>query len=282
MHPGGSRLWRDRAQLYALWRRSFAPSSYRTKLLGRDDIEIKEPGRNGQQLRASWGRRGRRSQLSDDAQVCITLSNLPYGLPFGNLQRWFSLRSLSRLMCSPGAGRAHDHAGARHVGFQNCGGDHAAPGTDLLWTRYPLRSRRRAARSRTERCAGPLDLLNKRLSGVHINENQENPYQPDVNYRGYTALAADGNPEGISVYMDGVRQNSRLAISWLGLIPKIAISKSADAGLESVIRSQHPGRRGVDRDQDGHSAPGVSLSVNGGSFGRRAGEAEYGGLIPRD
>jgi outer membrane cobalamin receptor len=28
------------------------------------------------------------------------------------------------------------------------------------------------------------DLLNRRLSGVNINENQENPFQPDLNYRG--------------------------------------------------------------------------------------------------
>jgi hypothetical protein len=38
--------------------------------------------------------------------------------------------------------------------------------------------------------ARALDLssfLNRRLSGVNINENQENPFQPDLNYRGYTA-----------------------------------------------------------------------------------------------
>src|SRR6202044_5381 len=51
------------------------------------------------------------------------------------------------------------------------------------------------------------DLMNKRLSGVHINENQENPYQPDVNYRGYTASPLLGTPEGISVHMNGARQN---------------------------------------------------------------------------
>jgi hypothetical protein len=35
--------------------------------------------------------------------------------------------------------------------------------------------------------SGALDLsdfLNRRLNGVHVNEVQNNPFQPDVNYRG--------------------------------------------------------------------------------------------------
>ncbi|MGD0135388.1 MAG: carboxypeptidase-like regulatory domain-containing protein, partial [Bryobacteraceae bacterium] len=38
--------------------------------------------------------------------------------------------------------------------------------------------------------SGALDLgdfMNRKLNGVFINEMQENPFQPDVNYRGYTA-----------------------------------------------------------------------------------------------
>src|SRR5215203_2333757 len=31
------------------------------------------------------------------------------------------------------------------------------------------------------------DFLNRRMNGVHVNENQGNPFQPDINYRGYTA-----------------------------------------------------------------------------------------------
>ena len=52
--------------------------------------------------------------------------------------------------------------------------------------------------------SGALDLasyLNQRLNGVHVNEVQNNPFQPDVNYRGYTASPLLGTPQGISVYM---------------------------------------------------------------------------------
>ena len=78
---------------------------------------------------------------------------------------------------------------------------------------------------------GALDLsefMNRRLDGVHINETQGNPFQADVNYRGYTASPLLGTPEGISVYMDGVRLNQPFGdvVSW-DLIPRIAIAETA-------------------------------------------------------
>jgi hypothetical protein len=50
-------------------------------------------------------------------------------------------------------------------------------------------------------------LMNRRLSGVYVNDNVGNPFQPDINYRGYTAYPLLGTPEGLSVYLDGVGQN---------------------------------------------------------------------------
>ena len=72
------------------------------------------------------------------------------------------------------------------------------------------------------------DLMNHRLASVYINENAENPYQPDINYRGYTASPLLGTPEGLSVYLDGVRQNQPLGdiVAW-DLIPKVAIRDMA-------------------------------------------------------
>lgn len=61
------------------------------------------------------------------------------------------------------------------------------------------------------------DFMNRRLNGVYFNEMQENPFQPDVNYRGYTASPLLGTPEGLSVYVDGVRQNQPFGdvVSWI-------------------------------------------------------------------
>src|SRR5262249_10953441 len=42
------------------------------------------------------------------------------------------------------------------------------------------------------------DAMFRRLNGVNINENQNNPFQPDVSYRGYTASPLVGSPAGLS------------------------------------------------------------------------------------
>jgi hypothetical protein len=56
------------------------------------------------------------------------------------------------------------------------------PGTDLPIDEIPAPVQTASARDLQQSGALDLsDLLNQRLSGVHINKNQENPYQPDVN-----------------------------------------------------------------------------------------------------
>jgi hypothetical protein len=44
------------------------------------------------------------------------------------------------------------------------------------------------------------DFLNRRLESVNINDVQNNPYQPDITYRGFEASPILGTPMGISVY----------------------------------------------------------------------------------
>ncbi|HZS56013.1 MAG TPA: TonB-dependent receptor [Bryobacteraceae bacterium] len=154
------------------------------------------------------------------------------------------------------------------------------PGTDLSINKIPAPVQTATARDIQNSGALDLsDLLNKRLDGVHINQNQENPFQPDVNYRGYTASPLLGTPEGISVYMDGVRQNQPFGdvVAW-DLIPKIAISEVAlMPGSNPLFGLNTLGGAISIQTKDGRNEPGVMLNVNGGSFGRRAGELEYGG-----
>ncbi len=98
------------------------------------------------------------------------------------------------------------------------------------------------------------DFMNRRLNGVYLNEMQGNPFQPDVNFRGYTASPLLGTPEGVSVYLDGVRQNQPFGdvVSW-DLIPENAISEitlmpgaNPLFGLNTLggaVSSPHQGRR---------------------------------------
>ena len=132
--------------------------------------------------------------------------------------------------------------------------------------------------------SGALDLsafLNRRLAGVHINEIQGNPVQADVSYRGYTASPILGTPQGLSVYMDGVRLNQPFGdvVSW-DLIPRIAISEiTLMPGSNPLFGLNTLGGAISLETKDGQSHPGTSLQISGGSFGRRNVEMEHGGAF---
>ena len=131
--------------------------------------------------------------------------------------------------------------------------------------------------------SGALDLadfMNRRLNGVYLNEMQANPFQPDVNFRGYTASPLLGTPEGISVYLDGVRQNQPFGdvVSW-DLIPKNAISEiDARARIGSAVRAEYAGRGTLGHDQRRRQQSGSGRNtLTYGSSGRKAVQGEYGG-----
>ena len=69
------------------------------------------------------------------------------------------------------------------------------------------------------------DFLNSNFSGVSINESAGNPFQLDINYHGFTASPLLGTPQGLSVYVDGVRLNESFGetVNW-DLVPESAIS----------------------------------------------------------
>ena len=123
------------------------------------------------------------------------------------------------------------------------------------------------------------DALKRRLNGVYVNENQNNPFQPDVNYRGYTASPLVGSPAGLSVYLDGVRQNQPFGdvVQW-DLIPKIAISSTElIPGSNPVYGLNTLGGAIAVQTKNGISNAGFSVSAYGGKYGRRAVEGQYGG-----
>ena len=130
--------------------------------------------------------------------------------------------------------------------------------------------------------SGALDLssfMNLRLNGVYLNEVQGNPVQPDLNYRGYTASPLLGTPQGISIYMDGVRMNQPFGdvVSW-DLIPRIAVAEvTLIPGSNPLFGLNTLGGAVSLQTKDGGRHPGSSLQLSGGSFGRRIGEFEHGG-----
>src|SRR5580765_1980375 len=47
----------------------------------------------------------------------------------------------------------------------------------------------------------------ERLPGVTLQNEQGNPYQPNLSLRGFFASPVTGLPQGISIFLDGVRIN---------------------------------------------------------------------------
>jgi outer membrane receptor protein involved in Fe transport len=134
--------------------------------------------------------------------------------------------------------------------------------------------------------AQALDLtgfMNRRLGSVFINEMQNNPFQPDVNFRGFTASPLLGTQQGLSLYLDGVRLNQPFGdvVSW-DLIPKSAISSiSLNPGSNPLFGLNTLGGALVVQTKDGLKNPSSSLQVLAGSHGRRAVEFELGGSTGR-
>jgi outer membrane receptor protein involved in Fe transport len=123
------------------------------------------------------------------------------------------------------------------------------------------------------------DFLNRRMDGVHVNDVQNNPFQPDVNYRGYTASPLLGTPQGISVYMDGVRLNQPFGdvVSW-DLIPRMAIATtSLMPGSNPMFGLNTLGGALSLETKDGRSARGTRVQATYGSDVRRQVEFEHGG-----
>jgi outer membrane receptor protein involved in Fe transport len=123
------------------------------------------------------------------------------------------------------------------------------------------------------------EFMAQRLPGVNINEIQGNPFQPDISYRGFAASPLLGTPQGISVYQDGVRVNEPFGdtVNW-DLIPTSAISTiNLIPGSNPLFGLNTLGGALSIRTRSGAQYPGTRARLYGGSFGRRAAEAQHGG-----
>lgn len=117
------------------------------------------------------------------------------------------------------------------------------------------------------------------LGSVHLNEMQGNPLQPDVSYRGFTASPLLGTPQGLSLYVDGVRQNQPFGdtVSW-DLIPRSAVAgMTLMPGSNPLFGLNTLGGALAVTTKTGRSHPGTAVQAEVGSHGRRGLEIEHGG-----
>jgi iron complex outermembrane receptor protein len=119
--------------------------------------------------------------------------------------------------------------------------------------------------------------LNQRVGSVNIEENQGNPFQPDVLYRGFEGSPLAGTPIGIAVYQNGVRLNEPFGdnINW-DLIPNFAINRSSVIPTNPVYGLNALGGAFVIEMKNGFNFHGVQGDFAGGSFGQNQSTLQYG------
>ena len=123
------------------------------------------------------------------------------------------------------------------------------------------------------------DFANANLGSININDTLVNPFQLNVNFRGFTASPLLGTPQGISVFQDGVRINEPFGdlVNW-DLIPQSAISSiNLIPGSNPLFGLNTLGGALAIHTKSGFEYPGVAIQSYGGSFGRGAAEFEAGG-----
>jgi outer membrane receptor protein involved in Fe transport len=112
--------------------------------------------------------------------------------------------------------------------------------------------------------------MRRNLGSVYVNEAQSNPLQPDVQYRGFSGSPLLGLPQGLAVYMDGVRLNEPFGdtVHW-ALLPESAIASMVlMPGSNPLFGLNALGGAISIRTKDGFSASGTSVTASTGSFGR--------------
>lgn len=123
------------------------------------------------------------------------------------------------------------------------------------------------------------DYLEQNPTSVTINSAQGNPFQSDINFRGFTASPVLGTPQGLSVFQDGVRINEPFGdvVNW-DLIPQSAISSiQLIPGSNPAFGLNTLGGALALYTRSGRDYPGAALETYAGSFGRKGTEFEYGG-----
>jgi iron complex outermembrane recepter protein len=126
---------------------------------------------------------------------------------------------------------------------------------------------------------GAPDLLRALANapGISFSDAQDNPFQPNVFYRGFEASPLAGDAQGLAVYAGGVRLNHPFGdtVDW-DLIPENAISSVTVESTNPVFGLNALGGSIAMQFRNGFDFPGAQLTGSGGSFGRFEGGFQGG------
>lgn len=125
-----------------------------------------------------------------------------------------------------------------------------------------------------------LSALTRTMAGVTLQDAQNNPWQPNLVYRGFIASPLQGQSQGLAVYMDGARFNQPFGDTvQFDLIPEAAIAKLSLLDASPVYGLNALGGAILLETKTGRSHPGLEASATGGRFGYA--EASIAGGVAR-
>jgi outer membrane receptor protein involved in Fe transport len=124
------------------------------------------------------------------------------------------------------------------------------------------------------------DALQQSVPGISINEVAGNPFQPNVEFRGFVASPVSGTPQGLAVYQNGIRINEAFGdtVNW-DLIPTAAIKSVTVVTNNPAFGLNALGGAINLQMKDGFNYHGAEINTMGGSFGRIQSSAQWGKQI---
>ena len=125
-----------------------------------------------------------------------------------------------------------------------------------------------------------LQSMVRALPGVSLGSQTGNEFQPDLNYRGFTASPVIGTPQGLAVYQNGARINEVFGdvVNW-DLIPQNAINQLTLYPSNPVFGLNATGGALSFQMKNGFTYHGVNAEVSSGSYGRVGTTVEAGGEV---
>jgi len=124
------------------------------------------------------------------------------------------------------------------------------------------------------------DALQQNVPGISINEVTGNPFQPNVQFRGFVSSPLAGTPQGMAVYQNGVRINEAFGdtVNW-DMIPTAAIRSVTVVTNNPAFGLNALGGAIDVQMKDGFNYRGAEINTMGGSFGRIQSSAQWGKQI---
>ena len=122
-----------------------------------------------------------------------------------------------------------------------------------------------------------VESLNQQVGGVTLDSASGNPFQPTLLYHGFQASPLQGVPQGLAVYVNGMRFNQPFGdtVDW-DVIPDIAIDRINVVGSNPVYGLNALGGALNVLLKNGFGYHGFEADLSGGSFSQRQGEFQYG------